>query len=290
MKARIVSAGVVTGSMMLLVCGCAGKEFRSPIVFRSPVVEKESAPKQPASTPVAAAPTRAREAAPAEQAASAPAPMPSAPASVPVLSDQDLANYRASVLGRVKVAGPGKEGFSEEEALRMLKVEAFKRYGSLAQGITNVSFDREGLAQGRCTEAAADVVALAEKGKEEPAAGPFTVGVKAEGALGEGPDTNFPVDQIPVFTSEELYNREFRVLGKVDIRERSQQGLTKEEAIKALKIAAVRAYGPAINGITSVKLVTQPKVFYFTKVRKNISTPQTPDAYEWAYADVIVWK
>jgi hypothetical protein len=285
MNARILSAGFVIGSMILLLFGCAGKEFRSPIVFRSPVVEKE-----PARTLVAAAPAPAREAAPAEQAAPASAPMPASPALVPVMSDQELANYRASVLGRVKVSGPGSEGFSEEEALRSLKVEAFKRYGSLAQGITNVTFEREGLAQGRCTEAAGDVVALAEKGKEEPAAPAFTVGAKTEGSLGKGADTNFPVDQIPVFTSEQLYNREFRVLGKVDIRERSQAGLTKEEAIKALKIAAVRAYGPKISGITSVKLVTQPRVFYYTKVRRSISTPETPDAYERAYADVIVWK
>lgn len=289
MKARMVNAGVVIGSVMLL-CGCAGKELRSPIVFRSPVVDKEPALTQPVSTPVAAAPAPAKEAAPAEQSPSVSPSMPSAPASVPVLSDQDLSNYRASVLGRVKVAGPDKEGFSEEEALRALKVEAFKRYGSLAQGITNVTFDRKNLGQGRCAEAAADVVALAQKAKEELASPAVSAGAHMQGAQSEGADTNFPVDQIPVFSSEQLYNREFRVLGKVDIRERSQAGLTKEEAIRALKIAAVRAYGPAISGITSVKLVTQPKVFYFTKVRKNISTPQTPDAYEWAYADVIVWK
>lgn len=285
MSTRILSAGFVIVSMIMLVCGCGGKEFRSPIVFRSPVVEKEPAPKQPVNVPVAAAPAPAQE-----KESPTPAPLPSSPANVPVLSNQDLANYRASLLGKARVSSPGAEGFSEEEALRSLKVEAFKRYGSLAQGITNVTFAREGLAQGMCREAVGDVVALAEKGMEEPAVSPAAVGTKGEQNLGGGAETNFPVDQIPVFTSEQLYNREFRVLGKVDIRERSQAGLTKEEAIKALKIAAVRAYGPKISGITSVKLVTQPRVFYYTKVRRSISTPETPDAYEWAYADVIVWK
>ncbi len=56
MNACILSAGLMIGSLTMLLYGCAGKEFRSPIASGSPVAEKE-----PGKSPVAVASAPTKE-------------------------------------------------------------------------------------------------------------------------------------------------------------------------------------------------------------------------------------
>jgi hypothetical protein len=66
-------------------------------------------------------------------------------------------------------------------------------------------------------------------------------------------------------------------------------GFTKDEAIRELKIEAIKAYGNQAKGLLDVKLEKPARVFYYTKVRKPISTPEESENYERASAEVVVW-
>jgi len=62
-----------------------------------------------------------------------------------VLHPDDLFSLSFRFLGRIKVKDYFKKGFTKERALKDLKIEAFKRYGNLAQGITNIEYKRRPL-------------------------------------------------------------------------------------------------------------------------------------------------
>ena len=70
----------------------------------------------------------------------------------------------------------------------------------------------------------------------------------------------------------------------------SKEGFTRQEAIQNLKIEAFKRYGSLAHGITNLALVKKSKVFYYTKARRNISTPKEPENYERASAEVVRWK
>lgn len=99
----------------------------------------------------------------------------------------------------------------------------------------------------------------------------------------------FPLEKIRILSSDEVYHLKFKILGKVSAREK-KQGFTEEEAIKELKIQAIKTYGNQAKGLTTIGLVKKQKIFYYTKGRRDISTPKEPDTYEKASAEVVFWE
>jgi len=63
------------------------------------------------------------------------------PASILILSDQDLVGYNFWVLGKAKVRS--KAGFRREQAKQALKVKAFRQYGGQARGIINITYKKK---------------------------------------------------------------------------------------------------------------------------------------------------
>ena len=135
-----MSHSMRTGCLIIMISvsasGCTGKKFRAPIVFRSPVVsaseEHYTRDRSIASLP---APTDEGIRTLSEQ--ESPTTV-SSPADIPLLSQQDLVDTRFSILGRISMNSVSEKGFNQDKAIRGLKIEAFKRYGRLAQGIINL--------------------------------------------------------------------------------------------------------------------------------------------------------
>jgi hypothetical protein len=65
------------------------------------------------------------------------------PASIIIISNQDLIDYNFQVLGKVTIHSESKDGFSLEQANNALRVEAFKHYGSKARGIINPTYKKK---------------------------------------------------------------------------------------------------------------------------------------------------
>ena len=55
-----------------------------------------------------------------------------------VLSSNDLYYMNFRVVGQVSVRDKSKKGFTQDEAVKALKVEAFRNYGSQVNGLINV--------------------------------------------------------------------------------------------------------------------------------------------------------
>lgn len=94
---------------------------------------------------------------------------------------------------------------------------------------------------------------------------------------------------IKIVSSDDLLHVDFKILGEVSVRDRSRTGFTQEEVIRALKTKAFRNYRGQAKGLVNVQLVKKEKVFYYTKVRRSISTPKEPNTYEKASAEVVAW-
>ncbi|MBN2466584.1 MAG: hypothetical protein JXD19_00395 [Deltaproteobacteria bacterium] len=302
--------GAIAYGVILLTVGCSVSKIRSPIVFRSPVVLAKSEAKESASTQPSVdsgkqgaaissgeSPTSAqvsKEGVPASEAVATERVAAGgrdrarhSPAEIPLVSEGDILDEATAVLGRIRVRAPDEGGFSREIAIRELKVEAFKRFGSLAQGISNVEFHGEfsllGSADKDYQEASGDVISFVEKAdglRDQPG---------VEGDVKEN-ESAVSLEGLDFYSSEELFSRSFRVLGEVSVRERSESGFTREEALKALKIEAIKMYGGDAKGLTDVNLIEKEKIFYYTKVRKSISTPKETEVYSKASAEVIIWQ
>ena len=149
MNKRLSKAGLIIFLLTIFICSCSGKEFRSPIVFRSPVVPDKSDSQKTAKRPVSSIlPDKM-------VALKEPADSSSSPASIPIISEQDLLDNGFSTLGRIYLDASPQQEFTREKALQNLKVEAFKRYGSLAGGIINVNYQKNQRVSG-------DVIILGE--------------------------------------------------------------------------------------------------------------------------------
>ncbi len=296
-----VKFGIVVMMVAGVICSCSGKKFRSPIVFRSPVVTDEPKP-QKADDMAAQSVLSPQEDASAQTSASTSSPYEvqeitpvpgdayreepssdlkasapvSTPADIPIFSDQQLEGATYYVLGKIEVSAFSERGFTGDEAIQELKVEAFKRYGSQVQGIANIEHKAAaGLLFGEgdtYKKVSGEAIVFSSKGDEG----------------GQAPSM-FSGADIRVFTSDELVNLRFRVVGSVTVRYRSEQGLGQEQVIQELKNAAARQYGTNARGITNLVLVKKSQVFYYTKVRRNISSPKAPDTYDEASAEVISW-
>ena len=252
----------------LCITGCSTIELRSPIVIHSG--------QKPAGE------------APAAQVQAEPAPSPEAqgesisPSSIRVLTGQDLSRGRYSSLGRITVASPDKKGFSTEQAERQLKIVAYKRYGALAQGITRIEYlEKSGLfssGENIYREASAEVMTTATAG--EAAA--------AEQASAQGSGAIPSLDKIVMVSSDELFNRNFKVLGKVIVRDKTPEGMSEEQAVKSLKIEAYRLFGSRVKGLSSLKLKKEDPIYFYKKPQYS-PPPQVSKGYNRASAEVLCW-
>jgi hypothetical protein len=252
----------------LCISGCSAIELRSPIVIHSG--------QKPAGE------------APAAQVQAEPATSPEAkdestsPSSIKVLTAQDLNRGRYSSLGHITVASPDKKGFSTEQADRQLKIAAYKRYGALAQGIAGIEYrENSGLfsaGQNIYREASAEVMTMATAA--EAAA--------AEQVSAGGGGTIPSLDKIVVVSSDELFNRNFKVLGKVIVRDKTPEGMTEEQAVKNLKIEAYRLFGSRVKGLSSLKLKKEDPIYFYKKPMYS-PPPQVAKGYNKATAEVLYW-
>jgi hypothetical protein len=256
----------------LCITGCSTIELRSPIVIHSG--QKSSAETAAVNTGAAG-----MEPAPAEEVKGE----STSPASIPVLNDQDLSQRRYSSLGRITVTSRDKKGFTSEQAQKDLKIMAFKRFGALAQGLAKIEYlETSGLfSSGKniYREASAEVVTLSSAGEGAPA---------AEQAAAEARDAVPPLEKIAVLTSDDLFNRNFRVLGKVTVRDATPEGMSEEQAVKSLKIEAYRLFGSRAKGLSSLKLKKEDPIYFYKKPQYSPS-PQVAKGYNKASAEVLYW-
>jgi hypothetical protein len=204
------------------------------------------------------------------------------PASIPVLTDQELSARRYSSLGRITVTTQEKQGFTSEQAEKDLKIMAFKRFGALAQGIARIEYqEKSGLfSEGKniYREASAEVVTLSAAGDSAPS------GEQAA----EARDAVPPLEKIAVLTADDLFNRNFRVLGKVTVRDATTEGMSEEQALKSLKIEAYRLFGSRAKGLSSLNLKKEYPIYFYKKPQFS-PPPQVAKGYNKATAEVLYW-
>jgi hypothetical protein len=207
---------------------------------------------------------------------------PSSPGNILILSNKDLIDYRFWVLGRVSVRSKSEDGYTQEGANQALQMEAFRQYGSQAQGLVSINYKEKKklpLLGKTIVEAAGDVVAW-EKPKKalrslaaKPGI-PRSPGVptqKATTAYARAPH------DIVVVPSRDLYRLNFTVLGSTTVKTASKQGFTEAGAVKALKIDAFKRYGPQTRGITNIEYKRQTTLLLEKKITE-------------AYADAVTWE
>jgi hypothetical protein len=273
MKKKMNRAGGAA-IVIALVCiaGCSFIELRSPIVLHT----GEKAPAEAAAAPAQTG--AVIEQAPSEEVSGE----STSPASIPVLTDQDISQRRYASLGRITVASPDKKGFTSEQAEKDLKIMAFKRFGALAQGIARIEYqEKSGLfSEGRniYREASAEVMSLSNAGEAAPA------GEQAA----EARDAVPPLEKIAVLTADDLFNRNFRVLGKVTVRDATTEGMSEEQAVNSLKIEAYRLFGSRAKGLSSLKLKKEYPIYFYKKPQFS-PPPQVAKGYNKATAEVLYW-
>lgn len=203
-----------------------------------------------------------------------------------LLSDKDLVNHKFSILGKVSVHSKAKKGFNQGQADQALKKEAFKKYGSQAHGIFNITYEeKKGILFWRTeiTEASADVVTWEDQKKVEtpkpipPEPLPSSE-VSEKTPLPElGIKPHAPMD-VKVLSSDDLFAMRFLFLGNIAVRNNSEAGfISKEDAIKALKIEAVKKYANNAQGISNIEYQEEMTILHGTKIRA-------------VYADVVTWE
>ena len=259
--------------LVICITGCSAIEVRSPIVIRTGKrTSAESATVAQAQAPMS-------EPAPSEEGKAA----SSSPADIQVFSDQELSAKQVSSLGRITVKAADKKGFTTEQAMKELKIMAFKRYGSLAQGLAKIEYmETAGLFAGdqnAFRQASCEVVTMSAI-TEQPSPG-------AE-ASQEAQETIPPLERITVVSSAELFNLNFKMLGTVRARDTTPQGMSREQAVKSLKIEAYRLYGSRAKGLTNIKLKKEDPIYFYKKPQYSPS-PKAPEGYSKAVAEVVYW-
>jgi len=272
MDGKIVKTGL---GILLVICitGCSVIEVRSPIVIHTgKKTSGETATVARAQAPIP-------EPAASEEGKAAAA----SPADIQVFSDQELSTKQVSSLGRITVKAPDKKGFTNEQAVKELKIMAFKRYGSLAQGLAKIEYmEASGLFAGAHTpyrQASAEVVTMSSVSEQK------TPGAETSQEVRE---TIPPLDRIAVVSSNELFNLNFKMLGTVRARDTTPQGMSKEQAVKSLKIEAYRLYGSRAKGLTNIKLKKEDPIYFYKKPQYSPS-PKAPEGYSKAVAEVVYW-
>jgi hypothetical protein len=270
MKKKINKAGCAA-LVIALVCiaGCSFIELRSPVVIHTGQKAGGEAPAASVQTD-----TTAPEPSKGES---------TSPAGIQILTAQDLSQRRYASLGRITVASPDKKGFTSEQAQRELKIMAFKRYGALAQGLAKIEYmEKAGLfsaGQNIYREASAEVMTMSAAGEAAPAGEQVSL---------EGRDAIPSLEKIVIVSSDELFNRNFKVLGKVTVRDATPAGMSEEQAVKSLKIEAYRLFGARVKGLSSLKLKKEDPIYFYKKPQYSPS-PQVSKGYNKASAEVLYW-
>jgi hypothetical protein len=205
------------------------------------------------------------------------------PRSILILSNRDLIDHNFWVLGKVVVDAESRD-FGVEEANQALKVEAFKRFGGQAQGITNINYKKErGLLKWRAkiSEASGDVVAW-QASKTAASLRPISShraasDVSEPRPVSEVPDESRSPMDILVLSANDLFTINFRSLGSVAVRDNSKEGFTKRRAINALQIEAFKRYGSQVRGIANIEYKDEMTILHGSKISE-------------AYADAVTWK
>jgi hypothetical protein len=262
----------VAAVLAFCMAGCSMIELRSPVVIHSGKKASAEAAAAPAQTGPGIEPAASEEVTGES----------TSPSSIPVLADQELSQRRYSSLGRITVTSQGKKGFTSEQAEKDLKIMAFKRFGALAQGIARIEYqERSGLFsenRGVYREASAEVMSLSVDGEAAPA------GEQAAEAREAIP----PLEKISVLTADDLFNRNFRVLGKVMVRDATSEGMSEEQALKSLKVEAYRLFGSRAKGLSSLKLKKEYPIYFYKKPQFS-PPPQVAKGYNKATAEVLYW-
>jgi hypothetical protein len=275
MKKKMNKAGGAA-IVIALVCisGCSFIELRSPVVIHTGQKAGGEAPAASVQTD-----TTALEPSPSAEVTGE----STSPASIPVLADQELSQRRYSSLGRITVTSQDKKGFTSEQAEKDLKIMAFKRFGALAQGIAKIEYqEKSGLfSEGRniYREASAEVMTMATAGEAAQA---------GEQASVQSGGTIPSLENIVVVSSDELFNRNFKVLGKVTVRDTTPEGMSEEQAVKSLKIEAYRLFGSRVKGLSSLKLKKEYPIYFYKKPQFS-PPPQVAKGYNKATAEVLYW-
>ena len=270
MKKKMNKAGGAA-IVIALVCiaGCSFIELRSPVVIHTGQKAGVEAPAASVQTDTTAPEPSKDES--------------TSPAGIQVLTAQDLSQRRDASLGRITVASPDKKGLTSEQAERELKIMAFKRYGALAQGLAKIEYmEKAGIfssGQNIYREASAEVMTMATAGEAAQA---------GEQASVQSGGTIPSLENIVVVSSDELFNRNFKVLGKVTVRDTTPEGMSEEQAVKSLKIEAYRLFGSRVKGLSNLKLKKEDPIYFYKKPQYS-PPPQVAKGYNKASAEVLYW-
>ncbi len=259
--------------LVMIICGCSAIEVRSPIVIHT---RQGGAGTE--------ADNGARQQLPRAEVTPSEVPKLSAsPADILVLSDKDLSGASLASLGRISVTSDDKPGFTQEQAVQELKIKAFKRYGSLAQALAHIEYMGKpgflGTSNNMFRQATAEVFTMSSAAQPDLQRGEPTQGVQA---------TIVPLEHIAIVSSSELFNRNFKILGMVQARDTTPQGMTEEQAVKRLKIEAFRLYGAQARAITNIKMKKEYPIYYYKKPQFS-PPPKAPEGYGKATAEVVYW-
>jgi hypothetical protein len=218
-----------------------------------------------------------------------------APADILLLSDEELADTQLSILARIYISIPANE-FTQDRAVQELKVEAFERFGPLAYGIANIEHRKKASVlpgKQEHEEVSADVITLTQK--ETVPSGMGSGWVQSDSSVAEvRPELKQgweapSLESIRILTPDDLYHLNFRIVGRVEVHDRSKNGYTEDEAVNALKTEAIRNHGIRAMGLSNVKLVKKNKGYYYKKARRSFSLTKGRGTYIGASADVVSW-
>jgi hypothetical protein len=62
---------------------------------------------------------------------------------IDIVSSTELFNRNFKILGNVRARDTTPHGMTEEQAVKSLKIEAYRLYGSRAKGLTNIKLKKE---------------------------------------------------------------------------------------------------------------------------------------------------
>jgi len=239
------------------------------------------------------------------------APIPSqqatyTPTNILVLSSDDLVTMNFRSLGRIRVTDELENSFDKKTAIKALKVEAFKKYGVQAKGITNIDFRRKTgiLNYGKFSEVYADVltwdsdqaplqVSASEvaplppspEAPETPTArlpvvAPDTAFAGEAAAAAPLPDYTTEVvdyEDIMILDADELLTPTYKTLGTVTVEAPSRHGFREFEANDALKREALNKFGGRVRALIDVEYV-RASTFHSTDDKV---TSATGEAITW---------
>jgi len=218
------------------------------------------------------------------------------PTNILVLSPDDLVTMNFRSLGRIKATDKLGNAFDKKSAVKALKVEAFRKYGAQARGITNIDFKRkQGIFNyGKFNEVYGDVITWDSDQTppprvSEPMVTPLpptaTIPVLAPDASAEvevAPLPNYTTEvvsyeDIMILDVDELLTPTYKTLGMVTVKAPSRHGFREFEADTALKREALNKFGGRVRALINVEYA-QASTFHSSSDKV---TSATGEAITW---------